>query len=110
VTGGGGDRPAPASRTSRLEARVFGRVQGVGYRAWVIRIAARAGLTGWVANEAGGTVRCVAEGAQADLADLLTALRRGPASAEVSNVSAMWSAATGEFDDFSARMGWHSGD
>jgi len=100
----------PAPRSSRLDARVFGRVQGVGYRAWVIKIASRLGLTGWVANEAGGTVHCVAEGPQAELADLLTALRRGPASADVSNVAAMWSAATGEFADFSGRMGWHSGD
>jgi len=106
----GGASARPRSDARRLEARVFGRVQGVGYRAWVIRIASGAGLTGWVANEAGGTVRCVAEGAPADLTDLLAALRRGPASASISNVAAMWSAATGEFDDFSVRMGWHSGD
>jgi len=102
--------PGPLRGMARLEARVFGRVQGVGYRAWVVKIASRAGLDGWVANEAGGSVRCVAEGPRAALDELLAALRRGPASATVTTVAAAWSVATGEFSDFSTRMGWHAGD
>lgn len=96
--------------TERLEARVFGRVQGVGFRAWTVKVASRLGLAGWVANEAGGTVRVVAEGPRAELDQLLVALNRGPMSAGVSSVAAMWAPATGEFADFGVRSGWHSGD
>ena len=36
----------------RLDATVHGRVQGVGFRWFVMRRAERLGLVGWVANEA----------------------------------------------------------
>jgi acylphosphatase len=104
VTGG------PAEDPERLEARVFGRVQGVGFRAWTVKVASRLGLVGWVANESGGTVRVVAEGPPADLGQLLSMLRRGPMSGEVTNVTATRGPATGTFVDFSVRSGWHPGD
>ena len=94
----------------RLEARVSGRVQGVGFRAWTAKVASRMGLTGWVVNEPGGTVRVVAEGPRADLEALLAMLRRGPASSSVSGVVASWAPATGECADFGVRSGWHPGD
>ena len=51
----------------RLEATVRGRVQGVGFRYFVVRRALELGLVGWVANGADGSVRCVAEGPSAAL-------------------------------------------
>lgn len=89
---------------------MHGRVQGVGFRVFVRREAARLGLVGWVANESGGRVRCVAEGPREDLERLLGELRDGPPGAWVDGVAATWSPATGEFGAFEIRTGWHSGD
>jgi acylphosphatase len=94
----------------RLEAVVHGRVQGVGFRIFVVRAATRLGLTGWVANEASGRVRCVAEGPRADLEQLLEDLRDGPRGAFVDTVDASWGPASGSFRDFDVRSGWHPGD
>jgi acylphosphatase len=94
----------------RLEAVVHGRVQGVGFRIFVARHAARLGLAGWVANEPSGRVRCVAEGPHVALEALLDDLRDGPPGAWVERVEVTWSAATGSFRDFDIRSGWHPGD
>jgi acylphosphatase len=98
------------SADERLEAVVHGRVQGVGFRMFVARQADRLGLTGWVANEPAGRLRCVAEGPRADLETLLADLRDGPSGAWVERVEASWSPASGTFSDFDIRSGWHSGD
>jgi acylphosphatase len=94
----------------RLDATVHGRVQGVGFRYYVIRQAARFDLTGWVANEPDGSVRCVAEGPRAALDALLEALEQGPAGAFVDRVSTGWGPATGGFSSFDVRSGGHRGD
>lgn len=94
----------------RLEAVVFGRVQGVGFRVFVADSARRRGLAGWVANEASGRVRCVAEGATDDLRALLADLHAGPRGARVEHVDASWLADTGALVGFEVRTGWHSGD
>lgn len=98
------------SAVKRLDATARGRVQGVGFRMFVADAADRAGLTGWVANEGRDSVRCVAEGPEAALAELLEALRNGPSGARVDRVDAGWATATGAFSSFSIRAGSHSGD
>jgi acylphosphatase len=98
------------SSAERLEAVVHGRVQGVGFRIFVVRHATRLGLSGWVANEASGRVRCVAEGGRTELESLLDDLRDGPPGAWVDRVDATWSTATGGLSRFDVRSGWHSGD
>jgi acylphosphatase len=94
----------------RLDAVVRGRVQGVGYRFFVVRAAMDLGLVGWVANLPDGAVRCVAEGEAAALESLAERLRRGPAAALVDEVLTAWPPPTGEFSDFSLRPGSHGGD
>jgi acylphosphatase len=96
--------------TNRLEAVVHGRVQGVGFRIFVVRAARRLGLVGWVANDPSGRLRCVAEGPRPGLDTLLAELREGPPGAWVERVDAAWSPATGSFSAFDVRSGWHSGD
>ena len=94
----------------RLDAMVRGRVHGVGFRVHVRRTARELGLTGWVANEPGRRVHCVAEGPRASLDRLLASLRTGPPGAFVEDAEAAWLPASGEFDGFEVRTGWHAGD
>ncbi len=94
----------------RLDARVFGRVHGVGFRYLVLREAMALGLAGWVANEPDGSVHCVAEGPREQLDALLDRLRIGPPAATVERVSESWMPATGSFGRFEVRSGGHSGD
>jgi acylphosphatase len=101
-------RPAPS--LERLEATVHGRVQGVGFRYWVVRLALGLGLTGWVANEADGSVRCVAEGPPEALDTLEARLRTGPIGAIVDDVRTVRMPATGRHAGFEVRSGGHSGD
>jgi len=64
-----------------VEARhivVHGDVQGVGFRYFVQRAAARLGLTGNVRNCPDGTVEIVAEGESDRMADFISEVRRGP--------------------------------
>jgi acylphosphatase len=96
--------------SERLDAVVHGRVQGVGFRMHVRSEARRLGLTGWVANEPGRTVHCVAEGPREALERLLEHLRQGPSGASVDRVQVDWLPATDEFDGFGVRTGWHAGD
>lgn len=101
------EQPAGAHR---LEAVVHGRVHGVGFRVFTLRAARDLGLRGWVANEAGGRVRVVAEGPPDRLHRLVQALRSGPPAALVERVDEAWSAARDEHGGFEIRSGWHGGD
>jgi acylphosphatase len=104
------DGPGDGAAAARLEATVHGRVQGVGFRFFVVRRAQELDLAGWVANAADGSVQCVAEGPPDALDALEGDLRRGPVGAVVSGVNAVRMPATGRFARFSIRSGAHGGD
>ena len=89
---------------------VSGRVQGVGYRYFVVRAASELALDGWVRNEPDGAVRCVAEGPEAALDALLARLREGPSGARVDGVAVAWRAPLGEPGGMRVRSGGHPGD
>lgn len=61
-----------------LRVRVFGRVQGVGFRAFVWREAAALGVDGWVRNRTDGTVEAVVVGDDDDVKRLLARIGEGP--------------------------------
>ncbi len=65
---------------------VSGRVQGVGFRWFVLRHAERLGLAGWARNLPDGRVEVVAAGPASALRDLESALRGGPTFGHVENV------------------------
>jgi acylphosphatase len=94
----------------RLEAVVRGRVQGVGFRYYVVREARRLGLAGWVANDRDGSVRAVAEGSGPELDQIEHLLRTGPPGAIVDGVSTVRMPGTGAFEGFVVRSGDHRGD
>ncbi len=92
---------APESNAC-LHAIIEGRVQAVGFRAFVIDHAQALGLTGWVRNKGDFQVEVWAEGPQADLDRLLVYLRRGPSMAYVTNVEVSRPEPSGKYKHFSA--------
>jgi acylphosphatase len=93
-----------ATQLARLHATVEGRVQGVGFRAFVEQSAEMLNLRGWVRNRWDGSVEVTVEGDRQDLEKLLAALWRGPRASGVTDVRFEWLPATGEFTHFSVRM------
>ena len=94
----------------RLDVTVRGRVQGVGFRYFVLREAMDLAVTGWVANGLDGSLRCVAEGPRPQLEALLQLIEAGPPSARIERVDAAWGPASGSFRSFEMRSMGHSGD
>ena len=78
---------AHQSRSARLYL-VRGRVQGVGFRDYVQRVASSLGVTGYVRNLDDGRVEVYAAGAPERLSDLAAALRKGPRFSDVRGVEA----------------------
>jgi acylphosphatase len=66
---------------------IRGRVQGVGYRAWIDHQARRAGLQGWVRNRRDGSVEAVFDGTEDTVARIVVSCRSGPPSAQVDDVA-----------------------
>jgi acylphosphatase len=66
--------------------RVYGRVQGVGFRYFVLREAEQRSLTGFARNLPDGSVEVVAEGPDDTLQDLETRLREGSSFSRVESV------------------------
>ncbi|MBK8046766.1 MAG: acylphosphatase [Anaerolineales bacterium] len=87
----------------RIEATIYGRVQGVAFRHYTLLEANSLHVTGWVANRVNGTVRVVAEGPEAALKQLAAWLNHGPSAAYVERVDLNWMDGTGEFGRFEIR-------
>lgn len=88
----------------RVHILVCGHVQGVGFRAFAARTAARLGLSGGVRNLDDGRVELDVEGKRSVIEALIRELRIGPPAAHVTKIETEWSAATGRYSDFSI---WH---
>ena len=61
-----------------LHVIVEGRVQGVGFRAYVEHEAKERGLRGWVRNRSDGSVEAVFSGEEEDVQSMIVACHRGP--------------------------------
>jgi acylphosphatase len=73
-----------AESTKRI--LVFGRVQGVAYRAWAVDTARAFAITGWVRNRRDGSVEALLVGSAQAVADMVEACRRGPPGARVERI------------------------
>jgi acylphosphatase len=73
-----------------LQATISGRVQGVGFRVFVLDHAERLGLRGYVRNLPDGRVFVVASGNRQALEELVRLLHRGPSAARVADVRTEW--------------------
>lgn len=69
-----------------VQVTIRGRVQGVGYRAWVEDQATMNGLAGWVRNRGDGSVEALFAGPTQDVAEIVAACRKGPPAARVDTV------------------------
>ena len=63
-----------------------GRVQGIGYRDWMVQKARDLGVSGWVRNRLDGSVEALVAGDTAAVEELLRLCRRGPRMAEVVSI------------------------
>lgn len=66
---------------------ITGRVQGVGFRVWVVTEAVSRGLDGWVRNRRDGAVEAVFCGDEDAVVAMLEVCWEGPAMAEVTAVT-----------------------
>jgi acylphosphatase len=69
-----------------IRAVIRGRVQGVGYRAWIHHQAELRGLQGWVRNRRDGSVEALFSGPAETVRAMLEVSRQGPAYARVDAV------------------------
>jgi acylphosphatase len=91
------------------EARRFlvrGRVQGVGFRWFVEREAHILGVTGWVRNNADGSVEVLAQGSRDQLSGLRSRLRQGPRAARVDGVEESESRPVSGLSSFRIEGAW----
>ena len=70
-----------------FKARIYGMVQGVGFRFSTVSMARRLGVSGYVRNMPDGSVEVVAEGNADSCEKLIAWLKKGPPGAYVREVS-----------------------
>jgi len=98
------ENPIQSSDRQRLTVRIYGEVQGVGFRYYARKAATGLAVTGFVRNDSDGTLSIVAEGTEAELKKLLEAVREGPIAADVEEVEVSWTRAFGQFEGFKVRL------
>jgi acylphosphatase len=87
----------------RSHLYIRGRVQGVGYRAFVVRTAGAFGLGGWVRNLPDRSVEAVFEGERSSIEAALKRLYEGPPAALVSSIDINWTANSEGLSNFDVR-------
>ncbi len=70
------------------QVTIRGRVQGVGYRAWLAHTAEAMGLQGWVRNRRDGSVEATLAGGDHVVSEMIARCRHGPSAARVEAVVA----------------------
>jgi acylphosphatase len=70
----------------RRRVIVHGRVQGVGFRFAIVRVAESRGVAGWVRNRVDGSVEAVFEGAPEAVQSVVRFCGEGPRGAQVASL------------------------
>jgi len=84
-----------------INALVLGRVQGIGFRYFVVQKARKLGLNGIVKNIPGGKVKITAQGSKEKLELFVELLKEGPCLGHVEEVKVEWCKETKKFEEFS---------
>jgi len=87
----------------RAHLHIYGRVQGVFFRAHMREEAKKHGVYGWVRNNPDGSVEAVLEGEFENVLKVVCWANRGPPAAKVEKLTVIWEEYKGEFSDFSIR-------
>ena len=87
----------------QYEIKISGRVQGVGFRYFVVQKARETGINGWVKNTVDGGVLVVAQGPEADLKTFTDYLRIGPTLSRVDRITINKIQLPTVFDNFSVK-------
>lgn len=87
----------------RLRIFVYGKVQGVFFRANTRKKAKRLGIKGWVRNRKDGSVEILAEGKKEKIKELIGWARSGPPAARVEKIEKNKEKIKKEFRDFKIR-------
>jgi acylphosphatase len=85
---------------------VSGIVQGVGYRYFVLRLARKMELTGWVRNLPTGEVEIAIEGLKGLIESFIAELRTGNPYATVRNIDVQWGKYTGQYTGFDVNFSY----
>ncbi|MCP4230397.1 MAG: acylphosphatase [bacterium] len=89
---------------TKLHLRITGRVQGVGFRYYVVNKARGYDVTGFVRNMPDGSVETVIEGPVDDVQALATVCKIGPTSANVDDYDEKYGEYSGEFGSFEVKL------
>lgn len=84
----------------RIHLRVTGRVQNVGFRAFVQQAATLLHLTGWVRNVSHDQVEAEAEGPRQALEEFIRKIGVGPRGSRVDDLQVEWGNPMGGSDSF----------
>lgn len=87
----------------QFEIKISGRVQGVGFRYFVVQKAKETGITGWVKNTVDGGVLVLAQGSEFDLETFTDYLKIGPALSRVDRIAVNKIQLPTVFDNFSVK-------
>ena len=74
----------------KVNLTISGKVQGVGFRYFVLRQAQELGINGWVSNKPNGDVEALAQGEKADLEQFIAKVKEGTTFSRVDNVNLEW--------------------
>ncbi len=83
-----------------LKMKIYGDVQGVGFRDAAYWVARKLYVSGFIMNEPDDSIYIEAEGERAALEEFLAWCRTGPVTAKITNVDVAWSEARGKFTGF----------
>ena len=96
--------PREENNLVRAHIWVKGRVQGVGFRAYVeYRARQIGGVSGWVRNVGYDTVEAIGEGERENVDQLIQVMKEGPRGSRVDEAKVEWEKPTGEFDRFGVK-------
>ncbi|MCX8163110.1 MAG: acylphosphatase [Candidatus Micrarchaeota archaeon] len=91
------------NKIQAIKILVFGKVQGVFFRAWAKEQAYSLFLVGWVKNLADGSVEIFVQGSKESLEKFLFSCLRGPTAAQVSKLVVEPLEPLGELENFEIR-------